>query len=293
MLTIRHLQQNPQTDPSYHIVENSKFILRIRSEENDQIPSVELHVKGKAGIIYELCNAFQRSHMYYSNSSRIEDHMENNFRTPQVQVRLNDLALVSNINEIRKGNITLALQGVKNHGRKGDIELRIKADESYTNDRGIDSVRIHSLALLMTPVLIPGALLMKIVPVHQNMTFIRISHYFLIIRTQSTSHQYQSIVLFDDLSKPKMIYRLFKVWESYAKDNTVTIPSFPVNVLDELSLITQANHIRQGSAKCTFLSAIKHFESHHLEMHIRLEMELETYGLRMLFDPVPTYVNDK
>jgi hypothetical protein len=219
--------------------------------------------------------------------------MENNFRTPQVQVRLNDLALVSNINEIRKGNITLALQGVKNHGRKGDIELRIKADESYTNDRGIDSVRIHSLALLMTPVLIPDALLMKIVPVHQNMTFIRISHYFLIIRTQSTSHQYQSIVLFDDLSKPKMIYRLFKVWESYAKDNTVTIPSFPVNVLDELSLITQANHIRQGSAKCTFLSAIKHFESHHLEMHIRLEMELETYGLRMLFDPIPTYVNDK
>ena len=292
MLTIRRHTQDKFTDPSYHHVENSKFILRIRSDDKDQFPSVELHIKGKAGIVYELCNSFQRSHVYYSSSSRIEDHLENNYRIPQVPVTLKDLALVSQLRALRDGTMTLTMHGVKNHGKNGDLELRIKADHELVDERGTEYTRIFSMALLLTPVYIPDALLMKLMPVQRNMIFVRISHYFLIIRTHHTTHLYPSVVLFDDQSTPKMIYRLYQVWESYAKDNTLTIPSLPVSTIDELSLITQAQNIRGGSAKIIFNSAIKDSRTDRLEMHLRMTMEGEVFGLRMHFDPIPTYVND-
>ena len=101
-MKIRNLTQDAHTDPSYHSVKSSKFILRVRSNQNDQFPSVELHINGKAGIVYELCNAFQTSHVFYSNSPHIEDHLENNYHTPQVQVTLAELALVSQVTALRE-----------------------------------------------------------------------------------------------------------------------------------------------------------------------------------------------
>jgi hypothetical protein len=230
--------------------------------------------------------------VYYSSSSRIEDHLENNYRIPQVPVTLKDLALVAQLRALRDGAMSLTMHGVKNHGKNGDLELRIKADHELVDERGTEYTRIFSMALLLTPVYIPDALLMKLMPVQRNMIFVRISHYFLIIRTHHTTHLYPSVVLFDDQSTPKMIYRLYQVWESYAKDNTLTIPSLPVSTIDELSLITQAQNIRGGSAKIIFNSAIKDSRTDRLEMHLRMTMEGEVFGLRMHFDPIPTYVND-
>ena len=293
MMKIRHLTQDAHTDPSYHLVKGSKFIISVRSNQNDQFPSVELHINGKAGIVYELCNAYQTSHVFYSNSPHIEDHLENNYHTPQVQVTLTELALVSQVNALREERLTVALHGVKNHGKSGDIELRLKADASHTDENGVEYTRIYSLALLMTPMYIPEALLMKLVPVQRNMMFFRIGPYFLILRTQRTAHLYPSVLLYDEQSKPKMIYRLYKSWETYAKQNQISIPSLPVYVLDELCLITQAKKLKDGTAQLQFNRATRDSKSDRIEMHIRLVSdEEEVFGLRMLLDPVPTYVND-
>ena len=291
MMKIRHLKQDENTDPSYHLIKNSKFILRIRSNESDQFPSVELHINGKAGIVYELCNAFQRSHVYYSNSPHIEDHMENNYRTPQVQVTLAELALVSQVNALRDGTMKVALHEVKTHGKNGDIELRLKADISHTDDNGNEYTRIYSLALLVTPMYIPDSFLMKLIPAQRNTIFLQISHYFLIMRTQRKAHLYPSVLLYDELSTPKMIYRLYKVWETYAKQDQISIPSLPVHLLDDLCLISHANKIKEGTAKIHFSMATRDTKTDRIEMHIRLVSDEEVFGLKMLLDPVPTYVN--
>ena len=291
MMKIRHLKQDENTDPSYHLIKNSKFILRIRSNESDQFPSVELHINGKAGTVYELCNAFQRSHVYYPNAPHLSDHMENNYHTPQVQVTLEELALVSHVNALRDGTMTVAQHEVKNHGKNGDIELRLKAEIFHTDDNGNEYTRIYSLALLVTPMHIPESFPLKLTPAQRNTIFLQIGHYFLVMRTRRKAHQYPSVLLYDELSTPKMIYRLYKVWETYAKQDQISIPSLPVHLLDDLCLISHANKIKEGTAKIHFSMATRDTKTDRIEMHIRLVSDEEVFGLKMLLDPVPTYVN--
>ena len=293
MLNIRCHTQDEFTDPSYHHVHNSKFILRIRSDDKDQFPSVEMHIKGKAGIAYELYNSVQRSHVYHSTSSRIEDHLENNYRAPHVPVALKDLALVSQIRALRDGAMTLTMHGVKHHGKNRDLELRIKADHALVDERGMEYTCIYSMALLMTPVLKPpNATEYAPMIQHDRITCQRFNHYFLIIHPRHTTQPYPSVILFDEQSAPKMTYRLYQAWESYANDTTLTIPSFPVSTIDELCLVAQAQNIRDGHAACVFHSATKDIQTDRLEVHIRIALEKEIYGLRMHFDPIPTYVNN-
>ena len=292
MPTLRRLTQDKFTDPSYHHMENSKFIMRIRSADGDQFPSVELYVKGKRDIVYEMCNSFQRSHVYQCSSSRMEDHLENNFIGPQEQVTLKELALVSEIQALRNGTMTLTMHGVKAHGRKGDLELRIKADQTqFDEKRGVEYTRIFSLGLLMTPVYIPSSQLVMN-PVPRNLLFVQIGQYFLIIRTSSTTHLHPSILLFDELSTPpKMTYRLYQVWESYTKDNTLSIPSLPVSTIEELGIVAHSQSIREGVARFVFHSSFHERQTHRLEVHVRMELKEEVYGLKMHFEPIPTYVD--
>jgi hypothetical protein len=250
-----------------------------------------MHIKGKAGIAYELYNSVQRSHVYHSSSSRIEDHLENNYRTPHVPVALKDLALIAQIRALRDGAMTLTMHEVKHHGKKTDLELRIKADHTLIDERGVEYTCIYSLALLMTPVLKPDA--MKHVPLQNNdMTCQRIGQYFLIIHPRHATQPYPSVILIDEQSTPKMTYRLYQAWESHANDKTLTIPPFPVSTIGELSLISQARNIRDGHAECVFHSATKDSQTDRLEVHIRIALEAEIYGVRMHFDPIPTYVNN-
>ena len=289
MPPLRRLAQDKFTDPSYHPVKNSKFIMRIRSADGDQFPSVELYIKGKGGILFEVCNSFQRSHVYQCSSPKMEDHLENNFMTPHEQVSLKELALISEIKALRDGTMTLTMHGVKAHGRKGDLELRIKADQTQF-DEGVEYTRIFSLGLLMTPVYIPGTQLMAMSPVPRNMLFVQIGQYYLIIRTSSTTHLHPSILLYDELSTPpKMTYRLYQVWESYAKNNTLSIPSLPVSAIEELGLVAHSQSIREGTARFVFHSSER--RTHRLEVHLRMEIKGEVFGLKMHFDPVPTYVD--
>jgi hypothetical protein len=99
------------------------------------------------------------------------------------------------------------------------------------------------------------------------------------------------VLLYDEQSKPRMIYRLYKSWETHAKENQISIPSLPVHILDEMCLITQADKIKDGTAQLHFNMATKDSKSDRIEMHVRLVSDEEVFGLTMLLDPVPTYVN--